>query len=142
MPGVAGFGFTIAGGDDVDGLQPHIDVIDPYGPAAAAGLQVGDMVISVNGQSYKHAGYNKVRSAIKAAEASGQVSLSMYRDFGTPRTAAPAVRGFDSMPRRLAERPRAADAEHISSMRRNGSQAGTPSPQGRPLPTRSPFAPL
>jgi C-terminal processing protease CtpA/Prc len=119
-------------------MQPHIDTVDPYGPAAAAGLHVGDMIINVNGQSYKHAAQSKVRAAIRAAEGSGQLSLSLYRDFGTPRASAPTQRGFDSTPRRAVERPRAAEAEHLNTLRRHVS---LPVTNRGVTPSRSPFSP-
>ena len=73
------FGFTVAGGDDVDGLQPHIEYIDPVGPAYTSGLHVGDLIISINGQSYKHASLNKVKTALRSAEKSAQVALQVCR---------------------------------------------------------------
>jgi hypothetical protein len=119
----AGFGFTIAGGDDIDGLQPHVETVDPFGAAAEAGLQLGDFIISINGQvraqcpctrarasvfaedthtsahmcseahsallppfsplqSYAHAILQKVKAAIRQAEKTGQMALSVFRDFG------------------------------------------------------------
>ena len=44
------FGFTISGGDDIDGLPCRVDSIDPYGAAAEGGLHVGDRIVSINGQ--------------------------------------------------------------------------------------------
>lgn len=100
---MTGFGFAIVGGEDVDGMQPHVDSVDPFGAAAAAGLHVGDFILSVNGQSYKHAAHSKVRGAIKAAETMGQLSISVYRDFGLPRAEA-TPRALDATPRRTLSR--------------------------------------
>jgi C-terminal processing protease CtpA/Prc len=45
-----GLGFEIEGGDDVDGLQPHVSSVEEYSSAANGGLQVGDFILGINGQ--------------------------------------------------------------------------------------------
>ena len=107
--GVVGFGFTIEGGEDMDRLQPHVESMDPYGAAASAGLQVGDYIINVNGQSYKNAVLQKVRTAIRSAENTGQCALAVYRDFGGASqngggssTSVNVPKGFDATVRRGA----------------------------------------
>lgn len=115
------FGFTITGGDDVDGNQPWVDTIDPYGAAAESGLQIGDHIISINGQSYKHALQGKVRSALRAAEKAGQVALAVWRDFGTHVTpdAVHAIKSLSEVPRRsgasMVERRRASDSRFAAA---------------------------
>lgn len=46
------FGFSLEGGYDIDGLQPHVSKIDEFGPAAQSGLHVGDFIVSINAQVY------------------------------------------------------------------------------------------
>jgi C-terminal processing protease CtpA/Prc len=107
IPGVAGYGFSVSGGDDIDGLQPRVDKVDPYGAAASAGLQVGDMIVGINGQLYKHAAFLKVRSALRAAESAAQMSLSIYRDFGVTKVPPNPTQGAElhSTPHRARGRP-------------------------------------
>ena len=80
-PDTLAFGFDIEGGDDVDGLQPHISRIEQFSEAADAGLQVGDFIVNINGQSYAHATINKIVAALRTASRTGKLSLSIHRDY-------------------------------------------------------------
>ena len=53
--------------------------VDPSSPAAAAGLQPGDAIVSVNGQRYEIFGSQTVLDAIRA-EAGRTVTLGILRD--------------------------------------------------------------
>ena len=80
-PDTLAFGFDIEGGDDADGLQPHISRIEQFSEAADAGLQVGDFIVNINGQSYAHATINKIVAALRTASRTGKLSLSIHRDY-------------------------------------------------------------
>ena len=56
--------------------------------------------MTINGQSYKHAASNKVRSALRSAESTQFLQVGVFRDFGQAKAAAPPVKGLSSTPRR------------------------------------------
>eukprot|EP00117_Sycon_ciliatum_P000813 scpid13875/ scgid6726/ DEP domain-containing mTOR-interacting protein; DEP domain-containing protein 6 len=54
-----GFGFVIRGGSPV-----HVHTVDPTGPAAQSGLQVGDLLLEVNGQDVREMTHGQVARII------------------------------------------------------------------------------
>eukprot|EP00045_Choanoeca_perplexa_P011342 m.119766 g.119766 ORF g.119766 m.119766 type:complete len:922 (-) comp15599_c0_seq6:70-2835(-) len=75
------FGFEIEGGDDVDGLQPHVSSVEEYSAAANGGLQVGDFILGINGQDMTHKNWSQIMSTIKQCGLRGHLDLKLHRDY-------------------------------------------------------------
>ena len=69
---MAGYGYTVA--------QPFVDNVEVNMPAAEAGLQPGDVLTAVNGQSIGIGDANALTEAISAAPAGQSVTLTVTRD--------------------------------------------------------------
>jgi len=54
-----------------DVVQPIVAALDPNGAAAAAGLEVDDMVLSING----HTGLSNTQAAAQLRELTGAISI-------------------------------------------------------------------
>ena len=63
-----GFGFVIRGAAPV-----HVHTVDPTGPAAASGLQVGDFLLHVNGQDVLNFSHGEVAKLIVRGSAVAQL---------------------------------------------------------------------
>eukprot|EP00049_Salpingoeca_infusionum_P013805 m.257603 g.257603 ORF g.257603 m.257603 type:complete len:962 (+) comp15531_c0_seq3:579-3464(+) len=75
------FGFEVEGGHDIDGLPCHVSKISEHSAAADAGIQVGDFIVSINGQPYAKAIQSKTIAALRTAGRTGQLSVSVHRDY-------------------------------------------------------------
>jgi serine protease Do len=78
MRGTPRLGVSVAPASDVDGAGGKgvvVTAVDPEGPAAANGVQSGDVILDVGGKSIGSAG--ELRSALSEAKSSGKHSVLM-----------------------------------------------------------------
>jgi serine protease Do len=78
MRGTPRLGVSVAPASDVDGAGGKgvvVTAVDPEGPAAANGVQSGDVILDVGGKSVGNAG--ELRSALSEAKSSGKHSVLM-----------------------------------------------------------------
>ena len=71
-------GLNVAPAGDVEGAGQEgvvVTAVDPEGPAAAHGIQTGDVILNVGGKAVANAG--EVRSALMQAKAGGKHSVLM-----------------------------------------------------------------
>ena len=68
-----GFGFVIRGGRPV-----HVHTVDPTGPAASSGLQVGDLLLEVNGQNVTDMSHSQVARIIVQGSALADLVVMVH----------------------------------------------------------------
>lgn len=73
-----GFGFSLKGGKD-QSSKAYIDSISPGGAAEAAGLHVGDVILSINGEKTCSNSHSSLVFAVKQAVYIGQLDLVIWR---------------------------------------------------------------
>ncbi|XP_004400812.1 PREDICTED: rhophilin-1 [Odobenus rosmarus divergens] len=97
--GEAGFGLTLRGDAPV-----LVAAVMPGGPAAAAGLQEGDYIVSLNGQPCKWWRHAEVVARLKGV---GDEGVSLQVVTLLPRAEPPGTRGTQSLrdPQLAADRP-------------------------------------
>ncbi|XP_033104977.1 MAGUK p55 subfamily member 5-like isoform X2 [Anneissia japonica] len=75
------FGFSIMGGVD-EGFIPRVDAVSEGSPAERSGLELGDEIITVNGESLEHAAHHQVIDFIHQCIQSRKICLRVRRQVG------------------------------------------------------------
>ncbi|XP_071963193.1 protein PALS1-like isoform X2 [Antedon mediterranea] len=75
------FGFSIMGGVD-EGFIPRVDAVSKGSPAERAGLELGDEIITVNGESLENATHHQVIDFIHKCVKTRNICLRVRRQVG------------------------------------------------------------
>jgi regulator of sigma E protease len=120
---LAAFGFVAAFGLGIDFVAPEIGAIEPGSPASKADLQVGDVVLEIDGS--KILGWQDLQTLVAIAD--GEIELRVLREGQILDVRATPYRGEEDTYARLGVRPALVVAGFAegSALEAAGAQAAT-----------------